>query len=39
MLDHELVEFAATIPADVKFKSGDLSGPKEGWWRRPADSV
>jgi len=24
MLDHELVEFAATIPADVKFKSGDL---------------
>lgn len=24
MLDHQLVEFAATIPADVKFKSGDL---------------
>jgi asparagine synthase (glutamine-hydrolysing) len=24
MLDHELVEFAATIPADVKFKNGDL---------------
>jgi asparagine synthase (glutamine-hydrolysing) len=24
LLDHELVEFAATVPADVKFRNGDM---------------
>ncbi len=38
LLDHRVVEFAATMPADIKFKDGDdearLQAGRRGRWCR-----
>ena len=33
LLDHPLVELAATIPADIKFKDGTMKHVLRGAWR------